>query len=60
MLGTWRVPAAPRPLGANPHVTSTKFADAPAAIQEGIQKYIEAVHTRQYPAPQHQYQMKSQ
>ena len=36
-----------------------RFGDVPAAMQEAAVKYVEAVRTRAYPAPQHQYRMQT-
>ncbi|MEI8195453.1 MAG: 3-methyl-2-oxobutanoate hydroxymethyltransferase [Phycisphaerae bacterium] len=35
------------------------MGNVPAAIRVGVQAYLDAVAKRQYPAPKHQYQMKS-
>jgi len=36
-----------------------KFGDVPSAISDAVEKYVHAVRTRAYPAPNHQYRMKS-
>ena len=36
-----------------------RLGNIPAAIQDAVQRYIQAVRTRTYPAAQHQYRMKT-